>query len=251
MDKDLNYYLPVGLFATKKWLLSQKISEHTIDNWLKSGRILNCARGVYRRPELKLEWQGVLASFARMNKEPVYLGGLSVLENQGFGHYLNVKKELSFYSSLSKPSWLESLFSDGSLKWRTTRKLWPTDSHLFNLKKISWREDFPSFLQATTEQAYLEMLSSVPEDYSFEFVDQIIQGLVQLSPSKLTPLLKNCKSIKVKRLFFWFAKRHNHDWLKHLSQKDFELGSGKRVIIKKGTLDKEFLITVPREMNGL
>ena len=249
MSKDLNYYLPVGLFATKKWLKSQQVSEHTIDNWLKSGRILNCASGVYKRPELPLEWQGVLASFACMNKDPVYLGGLSALEDQGYEHYLKSKKVLTFYSSISKPSWVGSLLSDVSLKWKTTRKLWPSDYHLLNLKKVHWREGFPPFLQASTEQAYLEMLSSVPEEYSFEYGDQIIQGLVHLSPVKLASLLKNCKSVKVKRLFFWYAKRHHHDWLKHLSQKDFDLGSGKRVLIKNGSLEKEFLITVPREMN--
>jgi hypothetical protein len=250
MTKDLNYYLPVGLFATKKWLMGQKVSEHTIDNWLKSGRILNCASGVYKRPELPLEWQGVLSSFARMKKEPVYLGGLSALEDQGFGHYLKSKKEFTFYSSISKPSWADSLLSEVSLKWKTTRKLWPADYHLLSLKKVNWREGFPTFLQANTEQAYLEMLSSVPEEFSFEYGDQMIQGLVQLSPVKLKQLLKNCKSVKVKRLFFWFAKRHNHDWLKHLNQKDIDFGSGKRVLIKNGSLDKEFLITIPREMNG-
>lgn len=40
-------------------------------------------------------------------------------------------------------------------------------------------------------------------------------------------------------LFFWFAKRHQYDWLKHLNQNEIDLGSGKRMIAKNGSFDEE------------
>jgi hypothetical protein len=63
-------------------------------------------------------------------------------------------------------------------------------------------------------------------------------------------LLMLCKSVKVKRLFFWFAERHQHNWLSSLDQREFGLGSGKRVLIANGKLDNKYLITVPGKMHG-
>jgi hypothetical protein len=57
-----------------------------------------------------------------------------------------------------------------------------------------------------------------------------------------------CHHVKAKRLFLWFAERHGFDWLKQLEKGAISLGSGKRLIVKSGTLDKKYLITVPRKM---
>ena len=56
--------------------------------------------------------------------------------------------------------------------------------------------------------------------------------------------------MKAKRLFLWFATRHNHSWLKSLDVSKVNLGSGKRVIVTGGLLDKQYQITVPREMRN-
>ncbi|SES82972.1 type IV toxin-antitoxin system AbiEi family antitoxin domain-containing protein, partial [Thorsellia anophelis] len=69
-----------------------------------------------------------------------------------------------------------------------------------------------------------------------------------LSPRKLDILLKACKSVKAKRLFFWLAKRQAYSWFDKLNVENYDLGSGKRVIVKGGTLDKEYLITVPEHI---
>ena len=45
-----------------------------------------------------------------------------------------------------------------------------------------------------------------------------MEGLRNLSPRRLQALLSDCKSVKVKRLFFWFAERHNHAWLQKIDQ---------------------------------
>lgn len=247
---NLNTILPVSLFARKQWLLGQGLSKHTIDNWLKSGRIDNCGRGVYKRPELPLEYQGVLSSFVNMNEIVVYLGGVSALEQQGFGHYIASKPKYYVYSDIIEPSWFKGLLPKVLLEWVPTKQIWGGSLEELGLKKIKWREDIPSYYMASVEQAYLELLYSVPNQFSFEFADQIMEGLTTLSPEKMKKLLLCCKSIKTKRLFFWFAKRHQHSWLKYINQKDFELGSGKRVIAKDGALDKDLLITVPRELHG-
>ncbi len=58
-------------------------------------------------------------------------------------------------------------------------------------------------------------------------------------------------NVKVKRLFFFFADRHQHAWLKRLDKKAIDLGSGNRVLVKSGRLDKRYRITVPGDLDGV
>jgi hypothetical protein len=78
-----------------------------------------------------------------------------------------------------------------------------------------------------------------------------MEGLVNLSPRRLQKLLKDCRNVKVKRLFFFFADRHQHSWLKRLDKKAVDLGKGKRMLVKGGKLDPTYQITVPGDLNGL
>ncbi|NBL01179.1 MAG: hypothetical protein EOM50_24955, partial [Erysipelotrichia bacterium] len=71
-----------------------------------------------------------------------------------------------------------------------------------------------------------------------------------LRPKLVNALLLQCTQIKAKRLFMWFAKRHKHAWVHELDTHTIDLGSGKRMIVKGGALDKEYKITVPKEMSG-
>ena len=89
------------------------------------------------------------------------------------------------------------------------------------------------------------MLFDVPKRVSFEHADQLMQGLATLSPRRLETVLNLCVNIRVKRLFFWFADRHQFQWRAHLDPNDFDLGRGNRVIAKPGRLDPTYAITVP------
>jgi len=247
---DLNNLLPFGLLATRRWLLSKGVSQHLLDNKLKSSQFVALARGVFARKGVPVGWQGLLASLNRESNIPVYVGGLSALEISGLAHYVSMRQSYCFYSSNKQPSWLARLDTDFNLQWFSTKRLW--NDALFNvdrtLTEIVWQSNLPPYKQACPEQAYFEILFNLPDLISFEHADQLMQGLVNLSPRKLDLLLKHCNSIRVKRLFFWYAKRHNHSWFSKLNSLDYDLGSGKRVIAKSGKLDNEFLITVPKEM---
>ena len=63
-------------------------------------------------------------------------------------------------------------------------------------------------------------------------------------------LLADCKSVKVKRLFFFLADRHRHSWLKHLDKAAIDLGQGKRMLVKGGRLDSAYQITVPDDLDA-
>ena len=78
-----------------------------------------------------------------------------------------------------------------------------------------------------------------------------MEGLTNLSPRRLQRLLADCRSVKVKRLFFFFADRHKHPWLTHLKKEEIDLGKGKRMLVKGGKLDHAYQITVPEDMDGV
>ena len=92
----------------------------------------------------------------------------------------------------------------------------------------------------------MEMLYLAPKEQSFDEAYEIIDGLTTLRPKLVQRLLEECKSIKVKRLFLFMADSSNHDWVKELNIEKINLGSGKRVVVKNGVLDKKYKITVPR-----
>lgn len=63
---------------------------------------------------------------------------------------------------------------------------------------------------STPERAVLELVDELPGRESFHQVDILLEGLVGLSPKRTSRLLGECRSVKVKRLFLWFAERNRH-----------------------------------------
>lgn len=249
----LDALLPFGMIATKQWLLSKGLNLHSIDNALKSKKLVKQTTGVYARTGVPVTWQGIVCSLQRMSEQVVHVGGLSALELLGFSHYLSDKKTtVHLYSQSKLPSWLGKLNIATNFKWHGTKTLWlPESLDLENyVMQHSWREELPSMKVSCSEKAYLEMLMSVPTSISFEHADELMQGMTSLSPKKLIVLLHACRNVKVKRLFFWLAERQNYGWNKKLDYKEFDLGKGKRVIASKGQLNKKYLITVPEHLNG-
>lgn len=252
--KQLEALLPYGLVATKKWLATNGMGRHSLDNALKSRKLVALAAGVYVRPGVNVSWKGVVSSLQRISKAPIHVGGVTALELLGYGHYLSAspKKNIHIYSEDKLPSWVSRLNLDSSFHWHGTKTLWPRDmlEDRAIVKGHLWWEDMPEMLVSVAEKACLEMLADVPKTTSFEHADELMQGLTSLSPRKLEKLLTACRNVKAKRLFFWFAERQGYSWAMKMNHQDFDLGEGKRVVMKDGRLDKEYRITVPEHMHG-
>ena len=242
--------VPPGQFATRQWLLDQGASVHTLDNALKSRKLVALARGVVARPEVPVGREGVLASMNRALADPVWLGGLSALAEMGLTHYLDGSGRVHLYSPGVKPSWLPRLPLDLDLQWHGTARLWDMRQLMAAGSLREQALDMGGWLLASPEQAFLEALMDVPKAMSFEHADNLMQGLSSLSPKRLEALLKACRHVQVKRLFFFFADRYDYPWRKRLNPDDYDLGSGKRHIVAGGVLDSTYLITVPEVFHG-
>ena len=113
------------------------------------------------------------------------------------------------------------------------------------LRIIPWGQWHWPLVLSSPERAYLELLDELPDNETFDEADKIMEGLVNLSPRRLQVLLENTRSIKVKRLFLFFAHRHQHRWLNYLQEDKIGLGAGKRKLVQNGRLDPAYQITVP------
>lgn len=275
LEKNPTQIVPHGLVVTRHWLMEKKrIERHTVDNWVKSGRLVVVFYGVYKKPDTKLTWQGIVCSLQYMQ----YIlapGGLTSLELHGMGHYLSLssQKTIHLYGKGKLPTWINRLLPDVTFIRHSQQQLFGGKlfvNHSYNVNKdiltkvdpwhnkslttpMPWGlDDWPMTI-SSPERALFEVLMDVPEKISFEHVDQLMQGMVSLSPRRLNMLLELCDSIKVRRLFLWFAERHKHPWFNKIDREQFNmanhtLGSGKRVLFLGGKLDPTYLITVPPEM---
>ena len=253
----LHLMIPEGSFVTRNWLLNQDIGRHTIDNLVKSAQLEVVVKGVYKRPFTNLSWQGVVFALQRMYGLDVVIGGLTALELQGYAHYLplNNTRKVHLFIKNSLPDWISTLVEGTNFLCHLQSDL-QSRVHLENgfhrvMKEntlsFQWRDDLPSLEMSDPERAFLELLVDVPNEVSFENAEQILQGMTSLSPNKLNELLLVCDNKRVRRLFLWMAERQNHPWFKKLNLERISLGSGNRVLVKGGVLNKKYKITVPQE----
>ena len=264
----LGKILPEGLIVDAAWLEREGYSRGLRSQYVAAGWLEQPARGVFRRSRGSIGWEQVVISLQTLLGHPISVGGRTALELQGYAHYLPpAQKTIHLYSEGKLPSWLHKLpleqrfivhnrlrllpsakLPSGGLSLEAT----PLDEEKLleqGLRIIRWGQWNWPLVVSTPERACLELLDELPRDETFHMADVIIEGLPNLSPRRMQTLLERVQSVKVKRLFFFFAQRHGHKWLGRIDKDKIDLGRGKRVLVTGGKLDPEFQITVPKEFS--
>ncbi len=265
----LQHELPEGLLVDAAWMEAHGYSSSLRSQYVKAGWLDQPARRVYRRNRQPLTWQQVVMSLQGVLDYPLIVGGRTGLELQGYAHYLSHEvKEVHLYGPMRPPTWVGDLPLGTKFHWHNSQRLFPNDpvperdvhrlvpgltaSSLPASHFVSPNQFTSLPLSASTkERAILEMLDELPDRESFHQVDALMEGLSDLSPRRLQTLLENCASVKVKRLFLFFAERHHHAWFAKLDASRVDIGAGKRVLARGGKLDPHYLITVPGDLHGL
>ena len=269
----LERLLPEGLLVDAAWLEKQGYSRALRHQYVSAGWLEQPVRGVYHRQRSISSWEQIVISLQALLRYPVSVGGRSALELQGYAHYLPASPDIRtihLYTEKKLPGWLSKLPGNAHfISHNRSRFLSPIqqDVDALTLDDARSSTDLTSLpgellimpwgqwkwplVISSPERAILELMDELPQNESFHQVDMIMEGLVNLRPRRLQGLLEDARSVKVKRLFFFFADRHQHKWLSHLNREKVSLGSGKRVVFKGGKLDLKYHITVPEELNAL
>ncbi|MGA2435405.1 MAG: type IV toxin-antitoxin system AbiEi family antitoxin domain-containing protein [Bryobacteraceae bacterium] len=278
----LQLHLPEGLLVDAAWLQRQGYSSGLRSKYVAHGWLDQVVRGAYRRPPAKLRppdedealrWEHVVISLQTLLECPLAVGGRTALELQGFAHYLTAAgpREIHLYGGETPPGWVSKLKLEAKLVFHNAEKLFKngavprqldaqnatqadrnTNSDLARsgFVRQPWGTREWPLIMSSPERAILELLDEVPRHETFHQADVLMEGLSNLSPRKLHTMLVQCRSVKVKRLFLWFAERHNHAWLKRLDREGIDLGRGKRMLARGGKLNTKFSITVPEDLDA-
>jgi len=258
-DKKLNKLLdllPEGVAAPSKWLSEQGFSRQLVRKYVQSGWLVPLGRGVYARPQMVLNWQGLVLGIQHFADLPYHVGGVSALNLQGYAHYLPLRDntgntaregyELTHLWGQGKvPAWVKTVALSRTLQFHK-RQLFALLTTADGLESVPSGVRDLQIQVSAPERAIMEVLYDAGDDeHAYTHAFELFEGLTSLRPGVVNTLLQHCRSIKVKRLFLFMADQLSYPWISRIEKNELELGSGKRVIVKGGKLDKQYLITVP------
>ena len=265
--------------ADAAWMTRQGYSSPLRSRYVASGWLEPVVRGVFRRPlhmpgtaqPAPLAWQHVVVSLQMVLERGVAVGGRTALEMHGYGHYVSSEPpvEVHLYGDDQAPGWLGKLPLETEFVFHNARSLFRDEPIANGVRRLraalaseadevvdgslTWQRSgegqWPMVL-STPERAVLELLDELPNRETFQQADALVDGLVNLSPQRVDTLLRECRSVKVRRLFLWFAERAGHAWLDRIDRTGVDLGRGKRMLVRGGRLDARYGITVPEDMHG-
>lgn len=214
--------------------------------YLQSRWLESLGYGAYKLAGDNVEWFGAISALQDQKNVSIHPGGKTALEIKGYAHYLSEKySNIQLYGNINEnlPKWFVDQDWKVMVSYIQTKlfgddiKKYLTDTEIKNVKiKVS-----------IPEMASMEMLHLVPKGQSFDEAMKIMEGLTTLRPNLVQELLEKCNSVKVKRLFLFMAEKSQQSWFKELESTKLNLGSGKRVVVQNGVLNKKYHITVPRE----
>ncbi len=158
--------------------------------------------------------------------------------------YTNMRRpriSLVSYEVKELPSWVYKVSQDFELNFKKSSLL-SKEEYLH-----SQVEQKISVSLSQRELAVLELIDELDLKNGFETVENYMNSLMTLRSSVLQEILENCKSIKVKRVFLYLSEKLELPYFYELNQAKIDIGSGKRVVVEGGKLDKKYNITVESE----
>ena len=236
---------PSGTVAVLPWLEKQGAYQQLVHEYEKTSWVHRVGRGAYVKAGDKVEWTGGLYALQEQLGLPIHAGGKTALQMQGYAHFLPMRRgvTVSLFGppDVKLPTWFRQYL------WRVKLRYTATNLFLGETDHGLTKRDMESYsvTASTPERAIMELLYGVPDEESYEEAKLLMEGLTTLRPRVVQALLKQCASVKVKRLFMVVAESCQHNWVKKLDLSKVDFGKGKRMLVKGGRLDSKYNITVP------
>jgi hypothetical protein len=223
---------PKGAVGTQRWLDSQGVSRFLAQQYCRGGWIERLGQGAYRLVRDASDWTGAVYALQAQLNFKVHVGAQTALAFQGYRQYIPQSQGQPIWLIKSKketrdlPKWFSAGFMSPYNIHSITRALFDDDQlGLDSLDLKDYR-----LVVSTPERAVLEYLNLVPNHFSLEQAQFLIEGMMTLRPQLLQSLLEHCTSIKTKRLFLVLAEHEGHPWWRDLKPEKIALGHSKLTI---------------------
>ncbi len=245
LGKILQEY-PNGLVLLPSYLVSEGFSYELQQQYRNSGWLRSLGKGGMLRANDSLLLTGALSALQRQTKNNIHYGGRFAIELHGNTHYLQLgSSEVTLFAPGQRklPSWFLNN------KWDVGYKVYKLS--LFNNDNVGLVNYLDSGIEmkiSSSARAMMECLSLCPNEFSLTEAYELMEGLSTLRSKQVQELLEECKSIKVKRLFLYYAERVGHSWYKYIDQKNVEIGTGNRSLVKNGVLVSKYKLVLPKEL---
>jgi len=227
-----------------KWLRASEIDQRLAYSYYEDGYLLKVGPGVFARKGDEVNPYGVINFLQEELKLNLHISGRTALELHGHSHYvalgLKPRIYLTSYNGKAFPTWIKKLEKNFEFVFKKSSLL-SGEGFL----KTHNENDFELKISCR-ELAALELIETLDLSGSLETAENYIQSLLTLRTEVVQKVLEECHSIKVKRVFLYLAEKLGLPWFKVLNTEKINLGTGKRVIVKSGELNKKYLITVDR-----
>ncbi len=226
------------------WFKEKGIGTRLAYFYYEQGVLEKVGPGVYSKKNDPVTWQGLVNFLQQELNLSVHISGKTALELQGASHYTNMRRpriSLVSYEVKELPSWVYKVSQDFELNFKKSSLL-SKEEYLH-----SQVEQKISVSLSQRELAVLELIDELDLKNGFETVENYMNSLMTLRSSVLQEILENCKSIKVKRVFLYLSEKLELPYFYELNQAKIDIGSGKRVVVEGGKLDKKYNITVESE----
>jgi hypothetical protein len=246
--KKLIKSLEPGTILLTGWFEQMGISRSLRQEYVKNGWLIPLGRGAYKRFEDEVKWHAGISALQKQAGFQVHVGALTALEILGLSHYLRINEYKVYLFSPYKvklPTWFIQY------DWKQEIEHKQTSFLSYDAGLIDYEYEGTKFQISSPERAIMECLYLAPENIDLVECYYLMEGLVNLQPELIKKLLKNCNSIKVKRLFLYMAEKADHQWLQFIDLTNVSLGRGERQIGKNGVYNSKYQLTLPKELTEL
>lgn len=234
-----------GSILLTSWLKMEGYSYELQQRYRDTGWLTTIGKGAMVRSGQKLMMNSAIYALQQQAGLKIHVGGRSALGMQGLAHYLEIdRKETLLFGQrgVRLPAWFKGN------KWDTRPILIISSFLPPDLGLIEFDESGFKIKISGPARAIMECLELAPRRFDLAEVQDLMESLNFLQPAIVQILLEHCSSIKVKRLFLYFAEKAGHSWFKYLQLDKITLGSGKRSLASNGILVPKYQITLPKNL---
>lgn len=235
--------MPEGTVVLASWLAKQGYSHDLQQKYLRSNWLETVGKGAFKRSGEVIAIFGALYAMQFQAGKAIHIGGRTALALLGYTHYVEMQQSETILfapQGFKLPVWFSNY------NWNTSHVLIRTAMLPSGLALVEYSSKTFPIKISSPARAILECFEMAPARFDLAEAGLIMEGLNALKPQQVQELLEQCRSVKAKRLFLYFAEKANHTWFKYITFDKIGIGKGKRSIVKQGTWIPKYQITVPK-----